>query len=64
MSEDQLSKYKLNNNGVSCDMSKFKNLRKSGLYKTPTVNDKEFFNEISTAFEKLNFNETEIDSIY
>ena len=47
----------LTNNGNQVDMSKFKLLNKSPIYATPTVKDKEFYDDMMNSFSDLNFTE-------
>jgi myosin-5 len=59
-----LTKYKLNNNGGSCDMKKFIYVNQSGVYEHPKINDKEFYNDVVNSFQSLDFSEGEQDAIW
>lgn len=52
------------NDGNKVTMSKFKNLKKSGLYTHPKIDDKEFFDDVTSAFKKLDFSADEVDAIF
>lgn len=55
MPDDLKKKYKLFTNGMKCEMSYFENLKKSGIYSSPNIDDKEIYDDVSKSFVKLNF---------
>ena len=52
MPKNKLSKYYLES-----DPSKYDILRKSGVYSSEKIDDKEFFDDVESAFERLHFSE-------
>jgi hypothetical protein len=40
-------------------MKKFANLKKSGTYTSPKIDDREFYDDVIQAFERLDFTEGE-----
>jgi myosin heavy subunit len=47
------------NNGNTCDMSKFNYLNTTGVYEWPTIDDKEFYNDVMNSFTSLGFDPEE-----
>ena len=63
-SKEDIIKYKLNNSGSECDMKKFFYLNQSGVYSTPKVDDKEFYDDVCNSLKNLQFTEGEQDAIW
>lgn len=45
-------------------MSYFQNLKKSGIYTSPKIDDKEIYDDVTNSFKKLNFSDNEVDAIW
>lgn len=63
-SKEMLARYKLLNDGDTCNMKLFNYLNQSGVYETPKINDKEFYDDVNKAFNDLDFSEGQRDAIW
>ena len=59
MDKERLKKYKLFNGPDGCDMTKFNYLNKSGVYTWPTIDDKEFYDDVMNSWNTLGFSKEE-----
>ena len=57
-------KYFLINDGNKCSLNYFENLKKSGVYQSPKIDDKEFYDDVQNAFGRLKFTPEEEDAIW
>ena len=61
---EKQKKYFLLNDGDKCRLSYFNNLKKSGIYSSSKIDDKEFYDDVVNAFVRLEFSAEEEDAIW
>ena len=45
-------------------MTYFENLKKSGIYSSPNIDDKEIYDDVTKSFKRLDFSDNEVDAIW